>query len=113
MSTASDDPPACDREVFEKGLGVAALDARMHAAEAWVKKVAAASGQRVDWHYSGGVANVLYLGDYAKVTQAIEQLKGELDGRIMRIFPPESHGLYRAGDVLPDGVIGVDSSGIV
>lgn len=104
-------PDRCDKEVFDHGLGIAALDARAKAAEKWVCAVAELSGQRVDWHYSGGIANVLYLGDYAKVREAIEVLAGELDGRILRIFPPDAHGLYRAGDELPEGVIGVDVSG--
>jgi hypothetical protein len=37
------------------------------------------SGQPVDWHYSGGRANVLYLGDFTKVQAAIEKLLPELE----------------------------------
>ncbi len=47
----------CDKKVFSKGFGIAALAARSQAAETWVKEVAKESGQRVDWHYSGGRAS--------------------------------------------------------
>lgn len=50
------------------------LDARSAVAEAWVQRVAEESEQRVDWHYVAGRANVLYIGDYARVREAIEVL---------------------------------------
>jgi len=105
------------------------LDACMHVAEEWVQKVAKASGQKVDWHYSGGVANVLYLGDHARVLAAVERLRPELErerpktaehscqcegdthsaGEVLRVYGSGAHGPYRAGDPLPDGSIGVDT----
>lgn len=42
--------------------------------EEWVKKLAAASGQRIDWHYSGGTVQVLYLGDVQKILAAVASL---------------------------------------
>lgn len=117
----------CDSEIFEKGHSVCTLDACMHVAEAWVKEVEKESGQRVDWHYSGGIANVLYVGDHAKVLEAVTRLEPELartrprkpgecgscggsvhrPATILRLFPAEAHGPYRAGDSLPDDVIAV------
>jgi hypothetical protein len=108
--TMSNLPPPCDPEIFKSGKSLCVLDAGSHAAEAWVQKVAAKSGQRVDWHYSGGRANVLMLGDHSKAVAAVHELAGELDGRILRIADDDNeHGLYRAGDPLPEGVIAVDT----
>ena len=72
---------ACDSEIFEHGDSVAVLDACQHVAEEWVKLVAKESGQRVDWHYTGGRANVLYLGDHAAVVSAVGKLQPKLEGR--------------------------------
>ena len=93
-------PPPCNTEIFKKGKSVVALDARSHAAEKWVKAVAKESGVPVDWHYSGGIANVLYLGDSkarAKVIKAIDKLEDSLDGEIWKRFEEEDPSLYRKG----------------
>jgi hypothetical protein len=103
-------PPPCDQDVFKNGHGICCVDARMHQMEAWVKKVAERSGQRVDWHYSGGIANVLYLGSYSEVMKAIMALEPELDGQIMRLYTEGAHGLYRAGDPVPEGTLAIDNS---
>jgi len=117
----------CDGEVFKDGNGICALDACMHRAETWVQAVARESGQRMDWHYSGGIASVLYIGDHAKVAAAVEKLRPMLadpmarnagecgscsgdthrPGTILRVYPDDARGLYRAGDPLPDGTIAV------
>lgn len=91
----------------------------MYRAEQWIQAVAKESGQRVDWHYSGGRVNVLYLGDHAKVVAAITKLTPDLlapmakdpliacrcgsakehdqCSLLSRIYPPESDdGPYRA-----------------
>lgn len=88
------------------GVGLCVLDASMRAAEAWAQKVAARSGQRVDWHYSGGRANVLVLGDHAVALMAARELAPELDGTVLR-FSEDQRSLYRAGDLLTPGVIAV------
>jgi hypothetical protein len=62
----------CDEEVFRHGVSLLAIDGRANDVEPWVQKVAARSGQKVDWHYTGGVAHVLVLGDHAKAMQASE-----------------------------------------
>jgi len=117
----------CNANVFKNGHGICALDACMHRAETWVQAVAAESGQTVDWHYSGGRVNVLYLGDYAKVLAAVEKLEpslasplprekgecGSCDGAthrlgvMGRVSGAGERGLYRAGDWVPPGTIGV------
>jgi hypothetical protein len=101
-------PPPCDREVFDKGVGLCVIDARMHAAETWVQSVAALSGQRCDWHYSGGRANVLVLGDHGKALDAVRDLASTLDGTLLSVSA-DGRALYRAGDPLPEGTIAVDA----
>ncbi len=97
----------CDSEVFANGSSVCVLDARSNQAEAWVQSVAKESGQRVDWHYSGGRANVLFIGDRKLVLAAVEKLASTLDGTILRIVAEDERGPYRAGDPVPDGVIAI------
>jgi hypothetical protein len=87
----------CDAEVFQKGVSLAALDARSVHAEPWVRAVAERSGQRVDWHYSGGIAHVLVLGDHAKVLEVAKAMPLTADVRVMRWFSPDDAGCYRAG----------------
>ena len=99
-------PPPCASDIFKDGVGLCVLDARSHAAESWVQAVAAKSGQRVDWHYSGGRANVLVLGDHGAALAAARELAPTLDGRVLR-FSEDQRALYRDGDPLLDGVIAV------
>lgn len=102
-------PPPCDLEVFKKGEPLLAADtgeddcgADMF--EQWVQRVAAQSGQKVDWHYSGGVASVLCLGDRAKAAEAARKIP--CPGRIMRWFDGADPGLYRAGVTpIPEGTL--------
>jgi hypothetical protein len=120
----------CDAEVFEKGESVAALDACMHVAEEWVQAVAKESGQRVDWHYSGGIANVLCLGDRRRAAAAVAKLRKTLEvstpktgdhrcrcsgdthepARILRTYGRGEPGPYRAGDPVPEGARAVDTT---
>lgn len=109
MATDGPDPPPCNPEIFEKGEGVCVLDGSSNAVERWVKAVAKRANARVDWHYSGGRANVLHLGDSKsrqRVLNAIKELKGNLKGHILSVGGP---ALYRAGDPVPHGVIAVDT----
>lgn len=99
------------RDVFQNGEPIVALDARANDAEAWVRSVATASGQRTTWHYSGGIVQVLFLGDRAKVNGAINALAATLNGQILR-WLDKGHALYRGGrDTLPDDVIAVNVAG--
>jgi hypothetical protein len=62
MATDGPTPPPCDSEIFWDGETIAILAGSSCAIEEWVKEVASRSGERVDWHYAGGRANVLCLG---------------------------------------------------
>jgi hypothetical protein len=97
MATDGPTPPSCDPDIFKKGEGVCVLDGSSNAVERWVKAVAAKANAKVDWHYSGGRANVLHLGDAEsrqRVLNAIHELEGELDGTILDVGGP---ALYRNG----------------
>lgn len=90
----------CDSKIFKKGKSIAALDAGSNAAEKWVQEVAKKANAKIDWHYSGGVVNVLYLGNNkvrARIEEAINNLESSLDGQILKIFEPDASGLYRKG----------------
>ena len=109
MATDGPDPTPCDPEIFKHGDGVCVVDGSSNAVERWVQAVAKKANARVDWHHSGGRANVLHLGDdesRQRVLDAISELKGELDGRILSVGGP---ALYRGGvDEVPEGTIAVD-----
>jgi hypothetical protein len=75
----------CADNVFKNGHSVGVLDACMHRAETFVQAVAKESGQQVDWHYSGGRANVLYVGDFGKVAAAFNKLAPMLSERMVRV----------------------------
>lgn len=98
-------PPPCDREIFESGTPLLWADTWTRATwtdsnmdpeppratgfEEWVVRIREASGARIDWHYSGGRAQVLYLGDLAPILAAIEA------------YPcPASHQYFEAGQGL-------------
>ena len=87
MATDGPTPPPCDPAIFEHGQVVAVLDGASNAVETWVKLVAATADAFVDWHYAGGRAVVMHLGDpdsRARVDAAIDQLEPVLNGRILR-----------------------------
>lgn len=108
MATDGPTPLPCNPDIFKNGKGVCVLDGSSNAVERWVQAVAKKADAQVDWHYSGGRANVLHLGDdesRQRVLNAIEELKGELDGHILSVGGP---ALYRAGDEVPEGTIAVD-----
>jgi len=73
-------PTPCDPEIFKSGVLVFKTNTiPSNAMEGWVKKIAELSGQRVDWHFAGGIAVVLALGDITKVKNAIQELMPEHD----------------------------------
>jgi hypothetical protein len=98
----------CDPEVFARGQSLLAVDTSNCTAEAfdgWVQSIAYVSRQRVDWHFSGGVAHVLVLGDHAKA-KAVCGAPPSCPGRIMRYYEADDPGLYRRGVTpSPDGAI--------
>lgn len=69
-----DSPPPCRPDIYERGLHVCILAGpRAVQIEEYVKECAAATGQAVDWHYVGGRANVLTIGDVTKVQDWIRE----------------------------------------
>jgi hypothetical protein len=109
MATDGPTPAPCNPDIFQKGTGICVVDGRSNAVERWVQSIAKKANAQVDWHYSGGRANVLHLGDDAsrqRVLQAIGELETELDGTILSIDGP---ALFRNGvDSVPEGTIAVD-----
>ncbi len=97
MATDGPTPRPCNPNIFKNGKGVCVVDGSSNAVERWVKSVAKNAKAKVDWHYSGGRANVLHLGDNEsrqRVLNAIDELKDELDGQILSVDGP---ALYRNG----------------
>lgn len=68
----------CDKDIYENGT-VVFRTAEIPAVKVdkWVKKVAALSGQPVDWHYVAGWAIVKTTGDIRAVDNALGALMPE------------------------------------
>jgi hypothetical protein len=99
MATDGPTPKPCDRKIFKKGTPIVLIEGASNAVENWVKAVAKRSRVPVDWHYSGGVAQVLYLGnsaDRTRVEEAITALEGTLKGSILQRLEQGDKGRYRA-----------------
>ena len=80
MATDGPTPPPCDPRIYTEGQTVFVGDTLgSNAMERWVQKIAKDSGQPVDWHWSGGRANVLALGDREAVTAALLKHRPEYD----------------------------------
>lgn len=112
MATDGPAPAPCNSEIFKNGQGVCVLDGSSNAIERWVQSIAKKADAQVDWHYSGGLANVLHLGDEAsreRVFAAINEFKSELDGTVLSVGGP---ALYRNGNLVPEGAITIDSNPI-
>ncbi len=72
MKVAGGDLAPCSHEMFKGGKYVCLISggsARL--IDRFVKEVAEYSDQPVDWHYMGGRARVVTIGDTAKVWDAI------------------------------------------
>jgi hypothetical protein len=97
MATDGPTPAPCNPDIFKNGQGICVVDGSSNAVERWVQQVAKAANAQVDWHYSGGRANVLHLGDEEsrlRVLQVISNLESELDGSLLSVGGP---ALYRSG----------------
>jgi len=109
MSTDGPTPTPCDAEIFQKGEGLCIVNGSSNAVERWVQAITKKADARVDWHYSGGRANVLHLGNEAsreRALAAVNELEGELDGTILQINGP---ALFRNGvDQAPEGAVAYD-----
>lgn len=74
------EPPPCDPDIYRNGATVLITHTiPSQAIEAWMRCVAALSGEAVDWHWAGGRAAVRTTGDQEKVKGAIALLKPALD----------------------------------
>lgn len=100
-------PQPCNDEIFKNGKGCCVLDGNSNNVELFVQKIAEISKQQVDWHYSGGRANVLYIGDYDIVINTIHSLLPEISNYDVRLLSIGGPALYRQGDYLPDNVIAI------
>ncbi len=93
-------PPPCDPEIFQIGQPVLAIGGNPYEIERWVKAVALGADARVDWHYSGGRAQVLHLGDVQsrlRVFETMSRLRPTLEGTILGVFREGDAGLFRSG----------------
>src|SRR5271157_6024493 len=63
MATDGPTPKPCDRRIYKDGTPIVLIEGSSNAVEKWVRAVAKKAKAKVDWHYSGGVAQVLYLGN--------------------------------------------------
>jgi hypothetical protein len=82
MATDGPTPAPCDPEIFKHGECLASATGSSNAVERWVKAVAGAAKARVDWHYAGGIAKVLHLGDGASRSRALAALKSVDPGTV-------------------------------
>lgn len=64
-------PPPCNPDIFQKGIPILLLTGPSHKIEALVSGVAAKAQSQTDWHYSGGVAQILHLGDDASLKRTV------------------------------------------
>ena len=85
MATDGPTPPPCDPKIFSEGQQVFTTSTiPSNAMEGWVRKVAQQSGQPVDWHFVGGRARVLALGDIERVQSVIAALMPEHDALMQK-----------------------------
>lgn len=100
MATDGPVPPPCNPDIFKDGKPIVSIDGSSNAVERWVQMIASEANAQVDWHYSGGVAQVLHLGDdesRLRVIEAIFLHEPKLKGRIIHRFMVGEKGLTRNG----------------
>jgi len=118
-------PTPCSKRVFEKGQSIILASTDNCGAEefeAWIVKVRELLSQsfllwdktEIDWHYSGGVANVLYVGCREDVEKALKQLLPECPAQILRFVSDMEVGPYRAEVTpVPKGAIAAFDGGFI
>lgn len=74
-------PDRCNQNVFDKGVSIAVLGEEKETIERWCQEAAKRHGHPIDWHYCGGRANVLALGDPNRA--------GDIFQEVMQGKPPE------------------------
>ena len=60
----------CDPQIFNRGIPLMKIDGKKYAVETLVGYLAKELDLKLDWHYSGGVAQVLLLGNQDDHTKA-------------------------------------------
>jgi hypothetical protein len=104
----------CDPEIYKNGITVARLDGRSEKVQRYVRTLARKANARLDWHLSGGIAQVLYLGNEEgrkRVEQVIKELGDSGDVDVIQIMQPEEKPLFRDGvDEWPEGFLGIDNN---
>lgn len=86
MASDGPTPAPCNDKIFKHGQTVCVVDGSSNAVERWVQAIAKKADAQVDWHYAGGRAMVLHLGDAAsrdRTLVAIKELASQLKGRIL------------------------------
>lgn len=82
MATDGPTPAPCSDDVFRNGtLMFVTHTIASNAMEGWVQSVAKDSGQPVDWHFAGGRACILALGDLDAVKVSMRKLMPDHDER--------------------------------
>jgi hypothetical protein len=91
MATDGPTPAKCIPECYGGPAVLMSHTVRPNATEGWVQKVAALSGQPVDWHFMGGriIVRTSKTADKAKVFEALAELKPEWD-QLYRVEDPDS-----------------------
>lgn len=110
----------CDPAVYKDGVSICTVYGTTPQVEAWVRTLAEKAEARLDWHYSGGMANILMLGDDAMRDRVeawiprvrflgIEGIRTKASGPcVMHHTPRGAFGPYREGVTpIPDGVVAV------
>ena len=70
----------CKENIYRDGKTVFVIpELDKYEIEKWCRHISNESGQPVDWHYYGGRANILALGDLEKVECAIKKSLPELN----------------------------------
>lgn len=111
MATDGPTPAPCDSDIFKNGTGLCVLDGASNAVERYVQEIARRANAKVDWHYSGGRANVLHLGDSASRERALAAVNEMGDRDDVTILSIDGPALYRQGDPVPEGTIAIDPGG--
>lgn len=88
MMRAGETPRPCDPKVYKKGKNICVYHSiGKDVIEALVRRIGELSGQKVDWHYFGGRAVVLALGDVERARQAAEEVRPEFERQLREAYP--------------------------
>lgn len=84
----------CDFKVYKNGKPVCVVNSIPTAdVEAWVRRLAKKTGQRMDWHSFAGRDVVLTLGNIAKALKAADEMKDELNAIGKKIWDKQLPGM--------------------